>query len=160
MFSWSICLLKIMIKLLIVKSYFPAVLHFMTAVAIFLYAEGLFPLVMAGAAGFRRLHLGHRNASLVLCRGEVKLCVAVSALVEARVKFMAEFDVARIFQFVFHVLDGMTLRAFIDFECPFAVMTGTAGEPLFHLGHRDPALVLCRGEVELDVTIAALVKPV
>jgi len=81
--------------------------------------------------------------------------VAVSALVEARVKFMAEFDVARIFQFVFHVLDGMTLRAFIDFECPFAVMTGTAGEPFSIWAIVIPRCSLPR-KVELDVTIAAL----
>ncbi len=52
----------------------------------------------------------------------------------------------------------MTLGAFVGLECVFAVMAGAAGEPLFHLGHRDPPLVLCRGQVELGVTVAALVQ--
>lgn len=111
-------------------------LHLVTTVAILLYGEGLFTLYVTGAARFPFLHL-LLGDSLVFCRGEVEFDVAISAFIESCVKIVAEFDVSCVLQLDFYILGGMALHAVFDLKCFFAVMTGAAGFPLFHLGHGD-----------------------
>ena len=113
-----------------------AALHLVTPVAILLYGEGLFAVYVTGAARSFFLHLLHRD-SLVFRGGKVEFDMAISALIEAGVKFVAEFDVSRILQLEIDILGGMTLHAFFSLKCSFAVMTGAAGFPLFHLSHGD-----------------------
>ena len=108
----------------------------MAAIAILLYGEGLFAVYVTGAARFSFLHLRHRY-SFVFRRGEVELDMAISALIQARVKFVAEFDVPRILQFEVYFFYGMTLYTFIRLKSVFAVVTGAAGLSFIHQGHGD-----------------------
>jgi hypothetical protein len=117
------------------KDLFPPSLHLVAAIAILLDGKGLLSIEMTGATGFGRLHLLHGHP-LVLCRGKVELDMAVAALVHARVKFVAEFDIPRILQLEIDILDRMTFGAFFRLERFFAVMTEAAGLPFFHLSHR------------------------
>ena len=63
--------------------------------------------------------------------------MAISALIQARVKFVAEFDVPRILQLEVHLLYGMTFYTFIRLKGGFAVMAGAAGLSFIHQGHGD-----------------------
>jgi len=82
--------------------------------------------------------------------------VAIAALVHARVKFVAEFDVPRVLQLEIYILDGMTLYTFFSLKGFFAVMTGAAGLPFFHLGHGDR--LFCRHIVDLGVADGAFIS--
>ena len=108
----------------------------MAAVAILLYGEGLFAIYATGAARLSCFHLRHRD-SLVFRRGEVEPDMAISALIEAHVKFVAEFDVPRILQLELDLLYVMTLCAIIRLKGVFAVVTGAAGPSFIHQGHGD-----------------------
>lgn len=108
----------------------------MTAIAILLYGEGFFAVYVTGAARFSLLHLRHRY-SLVFRRGKVELDMAISALIQTHVKFVAEFDIPRILQLEVYLLYGMTFYAFIRLKGVFAVMTGAAGPSFVHQGHGD-----------------------
>ena len=124
-------------------------LHLVAAVAILLYGEGLFAVYVTGAARLSCLHLRHRD-SLVFRRGKVELDMAISALIQAHVKFVAEFDVPRILQLELDLLYGMTLCAIIRLKGVFAVVTGAAGPSFIHQGHGDR---LFYGQIEnLGVT--------
>jgi hypothetical protein len=111
-------------------------LHLVAAVAILLYGEGLFTVYVTGAARLSCLHLRHCD-SLVFRRGEVELDMAISALIQAHVKFVAEFDVPRILQLELDLLYGMTLCAIIRLKGVFAIVTGAAGPSFIHQGHGD-----------------------
>jgi hypothetical protein len=111
-------------------------LHLVAAVAILLYGEGLLAVYVTGAARFSLLHLRHRY-SLVFRGGKVELDMAISALIQTHVKFVAEFDVPRILQLEGYIFYGMTLYAFIGLKGVFAVMTGAAGLSFIHHGHGD-----------------------
>jgi hypothetical protein len=111
-------------------------LHLVTAITIRLYAKGLFALYVTGAARSPFLHLLHRD-SLVFRRRKVEFDMAIAALIQAGMKFVAEFDVPRILKLEIYILGGMALRTVFRLKCPFAVMTGTTGFPLFHLSHSD-----------------------
>jgi len=113
-----------------------ASLHLVTAIAIRLYAEGLFALYVTGAAGHAFLHLLHDDP-LVFRGGKVEFDMAIAALIQTSMKFVAEFHVPRILQLEIHIPGGMTLRTVIGLKCRFAVMTGAAGFALFHLSHGD-----------------------
>lgn len=80
---------------------------------------------MAGAAGFSRLHLGHRN-SLVFCRGKVELDVTIAALKHSRMQLVAKFDVPRILYLEFHFPSGMALETIIYLKRVFTVMASAA----------------------------------
>lgn len=108
----------------------------MTAITILLYGESLFALYVTGAARFSFLHLFHRD-SFVFRRGKVEFDMAIAALIKARMKFVAEFDVPRILQLEIHVFGGMALHTLFCLKCLFAVMTGATGFPFFHLSHSD-----------------------
>lgn len=115
--------------------FYPA-LHLVTAITILLYGEGIFALYVTGAARSSFLHLLHRD-SLVFRRGKVEFDMAIAAFIQARMKFVAEFDVPRILQLEIYVLGGMTLHTVFRLKSLFAVMTGATGFPLFHLSHSD-----------------------
>jgi len=53
------------------------------------------------------------------------------------VKFVAEFDVPRIFQLEIDLLCGMTFCTFIRLKGVFSVVTGSAGLSFIHQGHGD-----------------------
>lgn len=111
-------------------------LHLVAAIAILLYGEGFFAVYVTGAARFPPLHLRHCY-SLIFRRGKVELDMAISALIQAHVKFVAEFDVPRILQLEVYLLYGMTLYTFIRLKGVFAVVTGAAGLSFIHQGHGD-----------------------
>jgi len=115
--------------------FYPA-LHLVTAITILLYGEGIFALYVTGAARSSFLHLLHRD-SLVFRRGKIEFDMAIAAFIQARMKFVAEFDVPRILQLEIYVLGGMTLHTVFRLKSLFAVMTGATGFPLFHLSHSD-----------------------
>jgi hypothetical protein len=125
------------------------------AVTIFLYGKCPFAFVMTRAARLCRLHLCHRD-SLIFRRGEIEFDVTIAALVHARVQFVAEFDVTRIRHLEIDIFEGMTLNAFFGLKCLFAVMTGAAGFPFFHLRHSDR--LSCSHIVYRGVADAAIVR--
>jgi hypothetical protein len=127
-----------------------------TAVAILLYGEGLFVVYVTGAAGFSRLHLRHRD-SLVFRRGDEELDMAISTLIQAHVKFVAEFDIPRIFQLEVYLLYGMTLCAIIRLKDIFSIVTGAAGPSFIHQSHGN-RLFYCQIE-NLGVTGVAMTGP-
>ena len=108
----------------------------MTAITILLYGKGLFALYVTGAARSSFLHFLHCD-SLVFRRGKVEFDMAISTLIQARMKFVAEFDVSRILQLEIYILGGMTLHTVFRLKCTFTVMAGPTGFPLFHLSHSD-----------------------
>ncbi len=116
----------------------------MAAIAILLYGEGFFAVYVTGTAGFSPFHLRHRY-SLVFRRGKVELDMAIPALIQARVKFVAEFDIPGILQLEVYLFYGMTLYTFIRLKGGFAVMTGAAGFSFIHQGHGDR---LFHGQIE------------
>jgi hypothetical protein len=113
-------------------------------IAILLYGEGFFAVYVTGATRFPLLHLRHRY-SLVFLGRKVEFDMAISALIQAYVKYVAEFNVPRILQLEVYLLYGMTLCAIIRLKTVFAVMTGAAGFSFIHQGHGDR---LSHGQVE------------
>ncbi len=133
-------------------------LHIVAFVAVTGDREGLFVLVVAGAAGFALLHVGHAGLAgkrLVL----EDLGMAVSTLVHLGMEFMAELGIADV-DLVGHRAGFQSLVALGAIsghgEGVFTGMTDTTGLALFHLGHTHYAGGLAVLE-HLAVAVGALV---
>lgn len=103
------------------------------ALGAFIDLEGALT-VMAGAAGLPLFHLGHGNR---LIRSHVvKLGMADGALIGGgEMLFMTKGHRSSLLDLHSHVRNFMAFDAIGETEGAFAVVTGAAGFPLFHVRH-------------------------
>lgn len=120
--------------------------------AVGLYTENRF-VVMATAAGFSLFHLAH-GEMFITAAGNIEIRMAILATVGGNMYRVAEYGAAGSKMDLFDRVTFLAVR--FHPEGALAIMAGTAGTPLLHVGHAGPYTLLA-GLENLIVAIDAFI---